>query len=271
LPRPFLRWAGSKQSLLRQIIEALPGTYRTYREPFLGSGAMFFLLKPKHAVLSDRCAPLIETFGAVRDGVDRIWSHLRPLTPDPDLFYQLRAKTSPGRYKRAATFIYLNKTCWNGLYRVNSSGFFNVPYGRPKTETIADLQNLRACSKTLNQKEVALQVADFEDSLTSAKEGDLVFLDPPYVTSHNNNGFVDYNETLFNWSDQIRLAKLAGRLADSGVHVVVTNAYHDEVLDLYSGFVVSPLRRHSTIAAASASRRRTKEALLTSVHLSPEL
>ncbi|MEX0873918.1 MAG: Dam family site-specific DNA-(adenine-N6)-methyltransferase [Actinomycetota bacterium] len=265
VPRAFLRWAGSKRALLDQIVESLPESYGTYYEPFLGSGSLFFLLQPTRARLSDRCEPLIETFCAVRDGADRVWAHLKPLAPSRELYYRLRSEDSRGRYKRAAVFIYLNKTCWNGLYRVNSDGIFNVPYGLPKSKTIASPENLKACSDLLAQPQIKLRSCDFEAALRSASKGDLVFLDPPYVTLHNNNGFVDYNHTIFSWDDQLRLSRVAKQLARKGVNVIVTNAYHDDVLNLYRGFSVQQLHRRSTIASESSHRRSTTEALLTYV------
>ena len=262
MPRPFVRWAGSKQRLLREIVDVLPSRMNVYHEPFLGSGALFFLLTPERAVLRDSCAELIDTYEAVRDGTERVLAWLSDMVPSRDAFYRIRAKRSRGRYKRAAEFIYLNKTCWNGLYRVNSDGVFNVPYGRPKTDFIIDPENVRRCSRALKSQGVHLAVGDFEESFERVRSGDLVFLDPPYVTRHNNNGFVDYNETLFSWTDQERLAAAAQRLVRRGAHVVVTNAEHREVLDLYHGFEVRSLRRASTLASDTRKRGRVSEALI---------
>lgn len=260
-PRPFLRWAGSKRALLGSIVDLLPEHLRVYREPFLGSGSLFFLLRPKRAILSDACEELITTFSSVRDGVETILNHLEPLKPDRDRFYSIRSQRSADPLKRAAEFLYLNKTCWNGLYRVNSKGEFNVPFGAPKSDSIVDADNLRACSSILSRPGVRLLCSDFEEALRGAQSGDLAFLDPPYVTRHNDNGFVDYNETLFSWNDQIRLASLAARLADKGVHVLVTNALHGEVVELYSGFNVRRIERPSTLASDSTKRGRVEEAV----------
>lgn len=261
-PRPFLRWAGSKRALLPHIVEALPSSYGVYHEPFLGSGSLFFLLRPHRASLSDSCTDLIQTFDAVRDNAEAVLRYLRPLKPDREVFYAIRSKRSTARFKGAAEFIYLNKTCWNGLYRVNSRGEFNVPYGLPKTDHVVDEANLRACSVALAHEEVRLQSGDFEAVLTEVERGDLVFLDPPYVTRHNNNGFIDYNEQLFSWADQVRLARCAHELADRGAHVLVANAFHNDVIDLYKGFNLLPISRASTLASNAAKRSRVTEALL---------
>jgi DNA adenine methylase len=266
-PRPFLRWAGSKRWLLKHLVPLLPSRFRTYREPFLGSGALFFLLCPNRAVLSDKCGDLIDAYGALRDGAPTIIRYLKPLKPDRDLFYAIRNQSSRGRFKRVAEFLYLNKTCWNGLYRVNSKGRFNVPYGMPKTDFIADFENLSACSQALQEPNVKLRSCDFEGALEDVAAGDLVYLDPPYVNRHNNNGFIDYNESLFSWEDQKRLAGRARELADAGVHVIVTNADNADVLNLYRGFGNYSLTRSSTLASDAKCRVRVKEAILYSPSL----
>jgi DNA adenine methylase len=261
-PRPFLRWAGSKRSLLTQIVDVLPPTFRRYYEPFLGSGSLFFLLQPEQAVLGDTCCELVETFSAVRDKPELVLRYIAGLKVERDFFYEVRANRSLGRYKRAAEFIYLNKACWNGLYRVNSNGDFNVPYGAPKSTNVVDASNLRTCAEALSRPGVVIEQASFLETVGGVGEGDLVFLDPPYVTGHNNNGFIDYNETLFSWEDQVAAARAATAAAERGAHVVVTNAHHDDVLALYPGFSVKPLSRASTLASDSSKRRRVEEAVI---------
>ena len=261
-PRPFVRWAGSKRPLLPHIVSVMPRQYGAYHEPFLGGGSLFFLLQPQRARLSDSCTELIATFEAVREDARAVVRHLRPWRPDPDFFYALRKSRSRGRYRRAAEFIYLNKTCWNGLYRVNSRGEFNVPYGLPKTDYILDEDNLIACGRALSHPGVSIRCCDFDRALDDVASGDLVFLDPPYVTTHNNNGFIDYNKQLFSWDDQVRLAARARELACRGAHVIVTNAHHADVLRLYEGFNVRPVSRSSTLAANPSKRSRVNEALL---------
>jgi DNA adenine methylase len=187
---------------------------------------------------------------------------LNPL--DDEQYYEIRAAHPKDRFRRAAYFIYLNKTCWNGLYRVNSRGQFNVPYGSPRTDSMPDPVNVRACAKLLQQSQVRCRVADFQVAVKNAGEGDLLFFDPPYVTGHNNNGFIDYNETLFSWSDQVRLSTVAKRLADKGAHVIVTNAYHDKVLALYDGFDIQAVDRQSTLAGDKTYRRVVTEAVISS-------
>ncbi len=261
-PRPFLKWAGSKRRFLPMLLRHIPRRFGRYFEPFLGGGALFFLLRPQSAVLADACAELIETYEAVRNNPSAVCRYIKPLRPDKDLYYSIRGQRSVGRYKRAAEFIYLNKMCWNGLYRVNKRGEFNVPFGRPRSDYVADDTNIRSCSAALATDDVRLTVSDFEGALENAARGDLVFLDPPYVTGHQNNGFIDYNETLFSWDDQRRLADVAKELRAKGVHVLVTNADHPSIINLYGGFVPHRLSSHSTISGKNLGRRRTSELLL---------
>lgn len=177
------------------------------------------------------------------------------------MYYVIRAMQPRDAITAAAQFIYLNKTCYNGLYRVNSTGQFNVPYGRPKSANVISSENLVECARVL-AREVTLLCDDFERAVHGAKSEDLVYFDPPYVTGHSNNGFVEYNEVLFNWTDQERLAKLARRLSDEGIHVMISNADHHAVLDLYKGFRVMRIRNHSSMAGASASRGRVTEVII---------
>jgi len=270
LPRPFLRWAGSKRRLLSQIIPLMPSQFHAYYEPFLGSGALFFLLCPERAWLSDKCGNLIDAYKMLKYNVSSIIRYLRPLRPSRNLFYTFRSQPSRGKLKRVAEFMYLNKTCWNGLYRVNSKGHFNVPYGLPSSKIIADFDNLRACSRALRKSGIRLQSCDFDEALTGVQANDFVYLDPPYFTRHNRS-FIDYNETLFSWQDQMRLAKRAQELANTGAYVIVTNANNREVRRLYKGFKHKTIARSSTLASDSACRGQVTETVLYSPNCKTEM
>lgn len=261
---PIVRWAGSKSRILDRILPYVPKTFRTYYEPFFGSGALFFRLRPRTARLGDMCVDLVDTYSAVRDNCDRVIEHLRPLKLNEKTYYEQRGNQPRGRYQAAARFLYLNRGCWNGLYRVNTRGEFNVPYGRPKTPNVFDPALLRSCSKLLAQPGVTLQLADFEETLKGAGKGDFVFLDPPYVTKHNLNGFAEWNEQIFSWADQERLAETAARLRKKGAFIVVTNADHKDVIGLYPGFTRSSLTRFSTLAGDMKKRAVVTEAILCS-------
>ena len=262
-PRPFIKWAGSKRFLLPEIVPLLPNKLNAYHEPFLGSGALFFLIRPDVAFLSDACRDLITTYSAVASDAETVLSFLSRWPAGPETYYQLRNEPpSTNRFLEAARFIYLNRNCWNGLYRVNLAGKFNVPYGRPKTSNDLDADNLRECARDLSRSGVVITSGDFEQNLQAVGPGDLVFLDPPYVTQHNNNGFREYNEHLFSWADQIRLAAAAATLANRGANVIVTNAFNPDIANLYDGFTLVKSERSSTIASDKAKRGRAVEAII---------
>jgi DNA adenine methylase len=262
LAKPFLKWAGSKQKLVASLERYMPKDFGTYYEPFLGSASVFFHLGPTKAVLSDTNRSLIATYEAVRDNPTLVQAHIDAIPTDRDTYYEVRSRDARGRDQRAADFIYLNKLCWNGLYRVNLQGRFNVPYGANKNGAISTVAALRDCAVVLNPSGVTLKQCDFADSLKTASSGDLAFIDPPYVTSHNNNGFIEYNEDIFSWRDQVRLAKLCKKLVDRGVTVVVTNANHGAVKRLYPDFGVHRITRASTLAGDKSFRRQISEAVL---------
>lgn len=264
--RPFLKWAGSKRFLLPTLSSLVPPGFGVYHEPFLGSAALFFELQPSRAFLSDACAELVDTYTAVRDNPRAVLRNLTALTPTRDQYYVVREHRSRGRFKRAAEFIYLNKSCWNGLYRVNAKGEFNVPYGRPTWRQAVVPGVLRSCSEALGAPGVRIDVADFSLVSARAKPNDLVYFDPPYVASHSDNGFRAYNEKLFSWKDQIRLAALAQQLAMQGTHVLVSNASHPSVSALYAGFSMYVVHRPSTLAADVRKRGTVAEAVYVSLN-----
>jgi DNA adenine methylase len=263
---PVLKWAGGKRHLLDQILPLFPCVRPggVYFEPFLGAGAAFFRLQPDHAVLSDTNAELIQTFRAVRDDVDGVISCLKELPHSEVDFYRVRSSTPTTPSAAAARTIYLNKTCFNGLYRVNLKGQFNVPFGRhgPNLEICNEAQ-LRAASLSLQSRQ--LYINDFAIAVSTARPGDLVYFDPPYVTAHSSNGFIEYNAKVFSWSDQQRLAAAAKVLVNRGVNVVVTNADHEAVIDFYRPagvFDIHRIRRWSTIAGKATNRYVTTELVL---------
>jgi DNA adenine methylase len=260
IAEPFLRWAGSKRSHVDKIRACMPESFTRYFEPFVGSGALFFALRPEVAFLGDTLSPLIETFVAVRDHPSEVFDEISKWPVDRDTFYHLRAHQPESKIERAARFIYLNKTAWNGLYRVNRKGGFNVPYGLPKSSRIVTREQLLLSSSILANASLAAQ--DFEITLQGAGEGDLVFIDPPYVTSHKDNGFLEYNEKLFTWDDQVRLAELSRSLVEAGASVVVTNADHPSIRALYSEFEITEFWRSSTLAGSAKHRRRVSELIL---------
>jgi len=260
-PRPFLRWAGSKRALTRQIVEFLPHKFNAYHEPFLGSGALFLLLQPERAYLNDYCLDLVDIWRAVKYSARQVAAVAESFPMDKDTYYKVRKNRSDGLTSRAGEMLYLNRGCFNGLYRVNSSGEFNVPWGAPRTDFVVDRPNLFEVQRLLRRTKTNITNLDFEEALETCRSGDLVFLDPPYVTKHNNNGFVEYNQDIFSWTDQQRLAGTAESLRKKGCKVLVTNAFHKDIVNLYPKFELKALTRHSTLAGDKLRRGKVKEAL----------
>lgn len=262
---PFLRWAGSKRWLLPHLRQLAPSKFNAYYEPFLGSASAYFDLAADHeAHLSDTIYPLISCYETVRDFPEHVFGHICEWQTDPDTYYSVRALDFRNDLLRsAAQFIYLNKLCFNGLYRQNQAGKFNVPYGRPRNSNVIGLDHLVAVSERLTE-DAQLKVCDFEVALTNCAEGDFVYLDPPYASQSRSAAFVDYNSKIFSWDDQIRLARVFRELDDRGVSVMMSNADHPSIRDLFSGFDIRRVSRYSSMAASSAKRGRSTELLVVS-------
>ncbi|PKP77700.1 MAG: DNA methyltransferase [Alphaproteobacteria bacterium HGW-Alphaproteobacteria-3] len=259
---PFLKWAGGKRWLTSNHLDLFPTTYERYIEPFLGSAAVFFALEPERGILSDRNADLIETYRAIRDDWKSVEDALKKHQANHrvDYYYDERERRRQKPHTRAAHFIYMNRTCWNGLYRVNLQGKFNVPIGT-KTAVCLDTDDFEKTSKAL--RKMHLMCADFQQAISQAREGDFIFVDPPYTVKHNMNGFVKYNEQIFSWNDQVRLRDALLRAWDKGALISITNADHDSIRDLYRDFQFHrPLSRASVLAGKSSARSDTTELLI---------
>lgn len=262
---PFLRWVGGKRWLVDTYPEIFPRSYNRYIEPFLGSGAVFFHLRPETALLGDSNAALIDTYQAIKSDWRKVWTVLRRhhRQHDSDYYYRIRRSGPRTLHTRAAKFIYLNRTCFNGIYRVNGEGGFNVPLGsrasviRPGDDFAAVSRVLRGCR---------LQCCDFATLVEKAKQGDFVYVDPPYTVKHNDNNFVRYNEVLFRWQDQVRLADAVLEASGRGVQIIVTNANHQCIRSLYRGFgEFTVVGRNSSIASANSYRGRTSELVISNI------
>lgn len=261
---PFLKWAGGKR-WLTPLANSLSFD-GTYIEPFVGSGAMFFAVTPAKAILSDANQELIDAYKVVRDTPHLIESLLRDHQAAHSIehYYQVRKMVPDEIVERSARFIYLNRTCWNGLYRVNKKGEFNVPIGT-KSTVVMPTDNWVGTAAAL--KNARLVASDFESSIDKAKAGDLIFADPPYTVKHNLNGFLKYNESIFTWDDQLRLHACLMRARRRGVKVVLTNAAHQSIIDLYrKTFDIKYLSRASVLAGKASARGRFEELLITSNH-----
>jgi DNA adenine methylase len=222
--RPFLKWAGGKRQLLADIRKHLPREFGTYHEPFLGGGAVFFELGPARAYLSDSNERLVRCYRGIKHSVDEVIDRLSGFRKSRRFFLQMRKQDidKSTDAEVAAWFIFLNKTGFNGLYRVNSRNQFNVPYGDNRSRVICDADNLRACQRALANAEI--EHADFASVLDRAAPGDLVYFDPPYVPLSATSYFTSYTAKGFSNDDQLRLRDLALRLKQRGVRVLISNS-----------------------------------------------
>ena len=270
--RPFIKWAGGKGKLVPELLKRVPASYGVYREPFLGGGALFFALAPKRAVLSDINPSLYVAYRAVQAEVESVITFLKALEEGHvkwglDHYLKIRAldeaKVSDGA-ELAARMIYLNKTCFNGLWRVNKKGKFNVPRGRfAFPPTICDEENLRACSVALQGADIVL--GDFRETLSRARKKDFVYLDPPYVPMSKTANFTAYTKEGFGMEDQQDLATLAKFIVDRGAHVLLSNAGNSTVSNLYSKtmFKIEEVSMRRNINCVGEGRETVVEYLIT--------
>ena len=233
--KPFLKWAGGKRSLVPQFLAHLPERFGRYHEPFVGSAALFFHLAPKRASLSDTNERLVRTYKGLRDDPDGVIRRLKRYPYDKEFYLRKRQEKidRKGDTELAAWFIYLNRTGYNGLYRVNSKNVFNVPFGTYRSPTICDEPTLRACAARLAS--VDIDVKDFEAAAEQAKKGDLVYFDPPYVPLSATSSFTSYTKHGFGPDEQERLRDVALRLVQRGVQVLISNSSAPLVRELYAG------------------------------------
>lgn len=261
--RPFLKWLGGKRWLTPIIAERLPeASFNRYFEPFLGGGAFYFHFRLVPAALSDINADLVNTFIQVRDRPETLVARLKKLRADADTYYEMRRTYPKTGIEKAVRFLYLNRTAFAGVYRINKQGRFNVPFGN-YADGLGRLWKddlLVKASCALQEAEIAC--CDFEVAIERAGVGDLVYCDPTYVTAHNNNGFRKYNEKSFSWSDQERLALACRRAVDRGAAVIVSNACHDEIRYLYQDFEAIVVERPSVVCPTPSKRRIVKEYVL---------
>ncbi|WP_170421312.1 DNA adenine methylase [Ruegeria arenilitoris] len=259
--KPFIKWAGGKRWLVDSPQFEIPEFDGRYIEPFLGGGAVFFHLAPDQAILSDVNPKLVNVYNAIRTDWRRVEAELKKMQRlhSKEYYYEERGRERRTDHTKAAQFLYLNRTCWNGLYRENLSGKFNVPIGT-KSQVIMPDDNFEEASIALQSAKIS--ACDFEETLQDAGTGDLVFLDPPYTTAHNTNGFVKYNQKIFSWDDQIRLRNCVEAARCRGAKIVMTNANHQTIRELYSDLVTPKIvSRSSVISGNKSSRGQTTEAL----------
>ncbi|MGI0495178.1 DNA adenine methylase [Alkalinema pantanalense CENA528] len=273
IPRPFLKWAGGKSQLLPQYESFFPRDYRTYYEPFLGGGAVFFHLRPKKSFLADINLEVINVYRCIRDDVHNVIDLLREHHDRhcEDHYYHVRSQVmvndewfwTGNHLERAARILYLNKTCFNGLYRENSKGHFNVPMGKYKNPSIYDPDLLRACSASL--KSTRIEPVGFEEVLKYAKSSkDFVYFDPPYHPISPTSKFTSYNRYSFLEAEQTQLRDVFAKLCDRGVKVMLSNSDCEFIRELYAGYNIHTIYASRHINSNGSKRGKITELLITS-------
>lgn len=266
-PSPFLKWAGGKGQLLATYDQFFPASFNNYCEPFTGGGAVFFHLKNTRAAfsatLSDLNDELVNCYRVIRDEPDELIARLMKHENSSEYFYWLRSldASTLSNAARAARLIYLNKTCFNGLYRVNSKGQFNVPFGSYKNPNFCDRTNLIACSAALKNVDVAHR--NFEEVLEHARKGDFVYFDPPYHPLSTTANFTSYTKNSFSPADQEKLAKVALKLSKRGCKVMLSNSDTPFIRSIYSQFTINTVYALRAINCKAEGRGPVAEVVAT--------
>ncbi len=264
--RPFIKWVGGKSRLLDELIARLPEKFGHYHEPFIGGAALFFAIQPQQATLSDINPELINTYSIVANDVNGLIKDLRRHKYEEEYFYRVRDVDRSSLYarwskvKKASRFIYLNKTCFNGLYRENSSGKFNVPFGRYSDPRICDAVNLQACSTAL--KSAQLLNTGFETVLERARKGDFVYFDPPYVPVSATSNFTAYSKNEFGAEQQLKLLEVCQKLDRKGVKLMLSNSAAPLVYELYRDFKIDQVFAPRAINSKGDRRGKIAEVIV---------
>ncbi len=263
--KPFLKWAGGKTQLLSYLHKYAPVNFNKYIEPFIGGGAMFFSLNADHSIICDSNEELIITYQQIQSNVDEVIDHLRSFHNKEGFFYEIRQlNTSELKPSfRAARLIYLNKTCFNGLYRVNKKGHFNVPYGKGNGNFLHE-DVLRNASIFLQN--TIIQLGDYLTVLNrNAEPGDFIFLDPPYYPVGKHSDFKRYTKDFFYHEDHVTLKEEFDRLVNLGCYVLLTNSNHEVILDLYSNYDIKVIETKRMISS-NAQTRTAKDIIVIGNH-----
>lgn len=253
--KPFLKWAGGKTQLLPELSNYIPKEYNKYIEPFIGGGAFYFHLNPSEAVIADLNYELVLTYKTIKNSVEDVISLLKTFKNEEAFYYGMRAKNPEklSNIERSARLLYLNKTCFNGLYRVNKKGQFNVPYGK-RSGNFFDSEVLRDASKFLQN--TTIEFGDYSKTLKKyAQKGDFVFLDPPYYPVGKYGDFKRYTKEFFYHDDQLTLKEEFDRLVNLGCHVILTNSDHPVIMELYKDYEIKCIETKRMINSDAKNRK----------------
>jgi DNA adenine methylase len=269
LVKPFLKWAGGKRQLVPTITaNYLPKVYNTYYEPFLGAGALFLELQPHQAIVNDSNSELINCYEVIRDSVEELIEYLSQHKNQADYYYEIRAWDRTQEFKertpieRASRIMFLNRTCYNGLFRVNSQGQFNVPFGSYRNPNIVNETTLRAVSQYLNRSNLKILNDDFQVAVKTAKPGDFIYFDPPYDPVSETASFTSYAANGFNKDEQIRLKLTVDALSDRGCYVLLSNAYTSFIVELYQSYRIEKVAAARSINSNGLKRGKIDEVLV---------
>lgn len=263
---PIVKWVGGKRQLMFELLKNMPKNYNRYFEPFIGGGALFFALQPDNAYISDMNEELINLYQVVRDNVDELVADLQKHDICKEYFMEIRNIDRMEEYKnwsdvkKASRFIYLNRTCFNGMYRVNSKGEFNVPFGHYKNPRILDENNLINCSNLLQRTEI--KHADFSEILKKVKKGDFVYFDPPYVPLNETSSFTSYTKDGFDLDMQLGLREVCDELDSMGVKFLLSNSDTQFVNELYENYNIKKVFASRQINANADGRGKITEVLV---------
>lgn len=265
---PIVKWVGGKRQIIDDITKCIP-KFSTYYEPFLGGGAVLFELQPKKAVVNDQNEELMNMYTVIRDNVEDLIHLLAQHKNDKEHFYKVRELdrdkklyATLSNIEKAARIIYLNKTCYNGLFRVNRAGEFNTPFGKYKNPKILDEVTLRAVSHYLNHSKIKLLNEDFEMSLKGIRKGAFVYFDPPYDPISDTASFTGYDKGGFGREEQIRLKKVCDRLNERGIKFLLSNSATDFILDLYKDYSITFVKARRAINSIAEKRGEVYEVLV---------
>jgi DNA adenine methylase len=268
LAKPFLKWAGGKRQLVKDLIQYMPKKYTTYYEPFLGGGAFLLELQPQKAVVNDTNSELINCYSVVKNALNELIEELKQYKNDEDYYYEVRQWDREKDYtlrtsiEKAARIIFLNKTCYNGLFRVNSQGQFNVPYGRYKKPNILDETVLKAVSLYLNKADIKILNKDFAEAVKTANKNDFIYFDPPYDPVSNTASFTGYDMNGFDRNQQKRLKEVVDDLTNRGCQVMLSNSYTDFILDLYQEYKCVKVAAKRAINSNASKRGKVDEVIV---------
>ena len=260
--KPLLRWAGGKLWMIDRIRDFIPTNIRKYHEPFIGGASVFLNLQTNaQCHISDTNAELICFYDQVKTNMKSLITEVKKFKNSEKEYYNIRSSKPITNLGKAARFYFLNRTCFNGLYRVNQAGFYNVPYGY-RDISLIDVDGFSLLHEKLQN--TSISCCDFETAFEKIENGDFAFLDPPYTVAHNKNGFIEYNQKIFSWEDQERLAGRIKLIMKKNAKFIMTNAYHDSIRKLYKGIGKQfEIERYSTISGVMNSRFKISELIIT--------